>query len=317
MNALVTGSSGWLGSALVEELLIGGYEVIAVTRSENNKLNNLKQQYCERLKIVKGDIRNYDILKAYICKVDEIYHLAAKVHSIPKTKVEEDEFYEINTKASERVFNLAVEFNVKRVIFYSTVAVYGESEEVININSKHKPVTPYAKSKLEAEKIAFKLYSEKKLPITIIEPVTVYGGEDRGNFAKLKALADKGLIIQFGDGKNKKTIIYYKDLIRATINIAKDDSTVGKVIICGSEIIEYDKINNVLSQSIDKKVFKIKINKKIIRIILKLLGFVDIGIFKKLRRNIFVLISSNIYDISSFKNYQKEVTSFENYYSRK
>ena len=76
---------------------------------------------------------------------------------------------------------------------------------MINENSNKNPITVYGKSKLEAEKIANKLYEEQKLPITIIEPVTVYGNGDVGNFKKLENLIQKGLCVRFGNGKNKKT----------------------------------------------------------------------------------------------------------------
>ena len=105
-----------------------------------------------------------------------------------------------------------------------------------------------------AEEIGLNLFREKGLPITIIEPVTVYGGEDVGNFEKLKSLINKGIVARFGDGNNKKTIIYYKDLINMTINIANDKNAIGKVIICGTESISLNNIIDILKNSSDKKV---------------------------------------------------------------
>lgn len=187
MKVLVTGAGGWLGSELTEQLLEKGYEVRALDRIETNSLKSLKKLYDNKLDISLGDICDFKFVGESLKNIDIVYHLAAKVHTIPKNQEEENMFFKVNTEATENLFKKALKNKVKRVIFYSSVAVYGDSEDKITVNSFKKPKTAYGKSKLKAEEIGMKLYKEKRLPLTIIEPVTVYGG---GILEILKSLKD-------------------------------------------------------------------------------------------------------------------------------
>lgn len=314
MKILITGAGGWLGSELTERLLKQGNSIRAFVLFSSKKLDELKIKYNDLLEIVEGDICSRESVNEALNGIEQVYHLAAKVHSLPKNKAEEEQFFKINTEASEQLFELCLEHKVKRVIFYSSVSVYGESEEIIDVNSPKNPVTPYAKSKLIAEEVGLKLFKEKGLPITIIEPVTVYGGDDIGNFEKLKGLVEKGFVPRFGDGENKKTVIYYKDLISMTIKIAKDMDTLGKVIICGTESISYNNIINILSKDLSKRVTVLKINNKLTRFIVGSCNFLNLGITKKIGRQIAVLGSNNEYKINEVNNYIDKFTKIEQYY---
>lgn len=313
MRVLVTGASGWLGSVLVERLLESGVYVRGLIRNQGDNLTNLSKKYGDKLEIVYGNIVNYDDCEKAMDGVEALYHLAGKAHSIPTSKEEEDEFLNINTYGSEVLFSIALKNKLKRVIFYSTVSVYSDSEDIITVESEKNPVTPYGKSKKLAEDIGLKLYKEGNLPITIIEPVTVYGGDDKGNFSKLKSLANRGLTIQFGNGNNKKTIIYYEDLIKATINIANDKTTIGKTIICGSEVIDTKTINNILSKSSKGRVVNLRINPFFTKFFLKVFEMCNFGVFKKIRRNIKVLSSNNEFDISYGREFLSGYLIFEDF----
>lgn len=314
MKILITGAGGWLGSELTERLLKQGNSIRAFVLFSSKKLDELKLKYNDLLEIVEGDIFSRESVNEALNGIEQVYHLAAKVHSLPKNKEEEQQFFKINTEASKQLFELCIEHDVKRVIFYSSVSVYGESEEIIDVNSPKNPVTPYAKSKLMAEEIGLRLFREKGLPITIIEPVTVYGGDDVGNFEKLKKLANRGIVPIFGDGENKKTIIYYKDLISMTINIANDEKVMGKVIICGTETIKINKIVELLSNSTKKKVKIIRINYKISKFIIKYLIKFKTSISNNIARKVLVLMSNNQYCLKSCEKYLSEFINFERYY---
>lgn len=309
MKALVTGAGGWLGSELTKQLLDKGYKVIALERKNTNSLNNLKNIYKENLEIILGDICDFRFIDDNLRNIDVIYHLAAKVHSIPKTKEEEKEFFKVNTEATENLFRCAIKHNIKRVIFYSSVSVYGESENLITINSPKNPQTAYAKSKSMAEEIGMRLYDEKKLPITIIQPVTVYGGDDVGNFEKLRKLINKGFVPRFGDGNNKKTVIYYEDLIKMTIKISEDKKAIGEYIIAGSESLSINEILKILNR--DNKAKIIKINNIITNIIINILQLFNLN---KLVRQISVLKSNNNFDIKKSEVYLVKQKKFKEYY---
>jgi len=198
---LVTGAGGWLGAELTKNLLENNYTVRALNNIETDKLKELKKIYKDRLEIILGDICDEELIKTSLKDVKQVYHLAAKVHCIPTNKEEEKSFFKVNTEATKNIFNECVNYKVERVIFFSTVSVYENSNNVVNINSNRNPNTIYGTSKLKAEKIANQLYQEKGLPITIIEPVTVYGEGDVGNFKKLDNMIKKGICVKFGRKK--------------------------------------------------------------------------------------------------------------------
>lgn len=314
MKILITGAGGWLGSELTERILEQGNSIRAFVLFSSKRLDKLKVKYGNLLEVVEGDICNKNDVDKCLEGIEVVYHLAAKVHSLPKNKADEDQFFKINTEATEQLFELCLNHKVKRVVFYSSVSVYGESEEVIDVNTSKNPVTAYAKSKLIAEEVGLRLFKEKGLPITIIEPVTVYGGDDVGNFEKLKNLVNKGFVPRFGDGENKKTVIYYKDLITMTIEIAKDINTLGKVIICGSESISYNNIIKVLSKNSIKKVRVLKLNNRFTKFIVTTCSFINLSITKKIGRQVSVLAANNEYSISKSSKYLNDFTSFKKYY---
>lgn len=313
--ALVTGAGGWIGLELVKSLLTEGYTVKALVRKNNKELDNIKKYYNDKLHIILGDMVELDNWKDELYGVDSLFHLAAKVHSKPKTKADEDEFYLINRDCTNKLFDYAIEYNLKKVIFVSTVAVYGNhGENSIDINTHRIPKTPYAISKNQAEMYGLDLYKEKGLPISIVQPVTVYGGKDRGNFKKLYNLANKGVLIRFGNGLNKKSIIYYKDLVKMILNISEDKNTSGKIFICGTENIEYNIILKKIKQNCPNTL-KIYLGDRISKVIINILNNLNISILSNLSKNIETLRSNNIYDINDSLKYinRGEITMFESW----
>lgn len=310
MDILVTGAGGWLGSELTEQLLLSGKKVKAVNFIYTDKLKELKKQYGEKLEVIIGDICDEQLMQKTLKGIKKLFHLAAKVHTIPTNEKEEEEFFRVNTKATEKIFEQCMENKVERVVFFSTVSVYkGMNEKITSTNGVKDPSTIYGKSKLRAEEIANKMWQEKKLPVTIIEPVTVYGQGDVGNFKKLENLIKKGVCIQFGNGDNKKTVIYYKDLIRMAIEISEKPELIGRTLICGTEVITVKDINNTLIEKRNKRTMIIRVPKSLAKMISKLCCF---SILKKIRRKILALTSNSEF-ITDYK--LEKYTSFHDYYT--
>lgn len=312
-TALVTGSGGWIGLELVNKLLVDGYVVKAMCRCENKELKNLSYKYEGKLDIFQGDLIDIEKWEYKLNNIDCLYHLAAKVHTKAKNKEEENEFYLINRDATNKLFDLSLKYNVKKVVFVSTVAVYGKSKDrIISVKTKKDPITPYAKSKHEAELYAKQLYKEKKLPVSIVQPVVVYGGNDRGNFKKLYNLARKGVLVQFGDGLNRKSIIYYKDLVQMIENIGESDKSIGKTYICGTESLTYQSILRKFNKDINKSKI-IKVPMIISKLAIKFGNLIPIKKIKNVSDNIDTLMRINTYDFKKSLEFIKDdnITYFE------
>lgn len=297
-TALVTGAGGWIGLELVSQLLADGYIVKAMNRRSSEGLNNLSNKYKEKLDIFQGDLLKIERWEEKLENIDCLYHLAAKVHTKPKNKEEENEFYLMNRDATNKLCDLSLKYNVKKIVFVSTVAVYGKSDDdVISTKTVRNPLTPYAKSKNEAELYANKLYKEKKLPMSIIQPVVVYGGNDRGNFKKLYNLAQKGMLVQFGNGLNRKSTIHYKNLAEMMKNIGESDEAIGKTYICGTESLPYKSILKKFKDDIDKAKI-IQVPDKISKVAMMFGKVIPIEKIKNIAGNIDVLMTDNAYDFN-------------------
>lgn len=292
----ITGASGWIGLELVEQLLGDGYIIKALSRKNDKKLDEMKKLYNERLHIIIGDMSDIEKWESELIGVNCVIHLAAKVHYKPTNISEIEEFYFINRDCTNKLFDKCLYYELERVIFISTVAVYGESNDLVRSNTNKNPNTHYAKSKSQAEDYSLELYDKYKFPITIIQPVTVYGGNDRGNFRKIYKLFKRGINVKFGDGSNRKTIIYYKDLAKMIKMISKDFNAIGKVIICGTETIEYNLIEKKFKK-IDGFKLNVHINNYFSNKIISLLKNTKVSILEVIYQNIESLKSNNIYDI--------------------
>ena len=178
-NLLITGSNGYLGSNFI-----------------NQYKNKYKFKFFSLLNEKLEDI-NFD-------NIDIILHCAALVHQ--KINHPYEKYHKINVNYPLKLAKLAKQNSVKQFVFISTIAVYGEDEEKLDENTPYEPITPYGKSKLEAEKELLKLHDDTFI-VSIIRPPMVYGKNAPGNIDNLIKLVKKLPIIPLGNIENKRSFI--------------------------------------------------------------------------------------------------------------
>ncbi|MBA7497314.1 dTDP-glucose 4,6-dehydratase [subsurface metagenome] len=256
-NVLVTGATGFIGYHLTKKLLEQNCNVIAVGR--NFKLLNRLPKNKLLIK-VSGDLAKDDFLINLFLnyKIDVIFHLAAKVHDRLEKDVKQHRL--INVNLTEKLSELALKNNVEKLLFFSTVSVYGDTEErTIDETEIHTPSTTYGKTKLEAENILIKAYQKYNLPIIILRLTSVYGTYDHGNLQLLAKLIRKHLSAMVGKGKNRKTMIYIDDVIQAVILAAIRDEAVGEVFNIGENSYTFCEILDTLEKMLDVSTLRFKI----------------------------------------------------------
>ncbi len=193
---MITGASGFIGSNFIKKYG-KEYNIIPVCLI-NNKPEDLDYT-----------------------GVDTILHLAALVHQMKGAP--EEKYYEVNTELTRRLATTAKEKGVKHFVFYSTVAVWGthgyfDHDKVITLDTPLNPITPYAKSKYEAENILNELTTEN-FKISILRPPMVYGENCPGNMKRLEKLVDILPVLPFGNDENKRTIVHVNELLEETNTI--------------------------------------------------------------------------------------------------
>ena len=171
MNFLITGGCGYIGSRITQQLLKEGHKILVF---DNFWFGNFHKKN-KNLKIIKGDVRNFN--KLNIKNIHTIIHLA-NVANDPTVELNPNLSWEINVLSSKIVVEHAIKNNVKRLIFFSSGSVYGvKKEKKVTEELKLNPISVYNKTKMIAERV-FLSYM-KKIDIICLRPATVCGLSDR------------------------------------------------------------------------------------------------------------------------------------------
>jgi len=207
MKILVTGGSGFIGTFLVKALIQGGHKVIALDASKPNERSNYE--------FIQGNILNTEDIIRTAKGVDAIISLAAKHHDFG---VSEEEFFAVNGQGTKNVLDCATQLGIKKFIFYSTVAVYGDHAVPPNEDTITRPISVYGKSKLEGEKYINEWVSkDRNNQAIIIRPTVVFGPNNYANMHSLISSIYKRKFFFVGKGDNVKSIAYVENLVEATV----------------------------------------------------------------------------------------------------
>lgn len=198
-SLLFTGASGFLGSNILP-LLKEQYDIdtVGLTDGDDVKVDMAKE--APRLK------KHYDI----------VLHAAGKAHTVPKTKEEEQVFYDVNYLGTIHLCDaLETAGFPKSLVFISTVAVYGcECGELIDEAQPLKGDSPYADSKILAEKYLTNWCKDRGVNLTILRPSLLAGNNAPGNLGAMVEGVKKGYYLNIAGGKVKKSVLMAEDIAR-------------------------------------------------------------------------------------------------------
>ncbi|MCP4115643.1 MAG: NAD-dependent epimerase/dehydratase family protein [Desulfobacteraceae bacterium] len=215
-RVLVTGATGAAGPALVDLLLEKGYDVRIFSR---HCLGS--DRFTGRVERFQGDLLDRRAVSTALEGVDFVFHLAAKLHDT-SGRSQDDEYRRTNVEGTEILVNEARAAGVTRFVFFSTINVYGLSlgNQRFDETSPVAPRDPYSRSKLEAERMvlcAGRRGGEGGFSVVVLRVAAVYGKQMKGNYKTLAFYLKKGGFLLFGDGGNKRTLVYDRDLAEAAL----------------------------------------------------------------------------------------------------
>lgn len=197
MKILITGGSGFIGTRLVDELIKETHEIIIYDKVKSTKY----PQFC-----IIDDVRNKDGLIKACEGVDIIYNLAAE-HADNVTPV--SLYTDVNIGGAINIVKAAKTNNIKKIIFTSTVAIYGLNRGTPHEKMNPQPFNEYGRTKYEAEKVFLDWQKEDdNNSLQIVRPAVVFGEENRGNVYNLINQISSGKFAMVGDGLNKKSMGY-------------------------------------------------------------------------------------------------------------
>lgn len=251
MRALVTGATGMIGPALVDQLLKEAWEVrILVRRSYDPSL------FIDTVDCVLGDIRDIQSLRAALKGIDVVFHLAAKLHINDPSPKQSGKYHQINVDGALNVAQAAIEAKVKRMVHFSTIGVYGPSFSIepYQETSPLNPHSLYAHSKIRSDEGILKLFhGNKQSTAVILRLSAVYGPRLQGNYRTLVKALQRGLFWPVGNGQNRRTMIYIDDMVRAAILAAEHPKAAGTVFnITDGKIHTLNEVINAIACALGK-----------------------------------------------------------------
>lgn len=229
VKTAVTGSTGLLGSHIVERLLAQGHEVRALARRTSD-ISHLKTAGAE---IIIGDIEDYDSLRPLVEGVELVFHAAAKV--MPGWGSWQ-EFESCIVKGTENMLNASAEAKVARFLHVSSGDVYGggatsetRDTETAPLNVEFHPHSYYPYAKMLADKLAQEYHREGKLPVTIIRCSGLFGPRDRLLTDRFYGLVKAPIVVWPGKASPRATLTYVTDAADCAILAATSDHSAGQV----------------------------------------------------------------------------------------
>ena len=235
MTLLFTGASGFLGSNIIQ-LLNGAYNIISVGLSPQDTY----------LVDIATDI------PTFTDAFDVVFHAAGKAHSVPKTEAEKRLFFDVNLQGTKNLCTALERSGIpKAFIFISTVAVYGcDSGENITEEHSLNGTTPYALSKIKAEKYLEGWCAMHNVKLSILRPSLIAGPNPPGNLGAMIRGIRNGKYLSIAGGKARKSVLMVQDIANLLPMLIEKG---GIYNVCDSYQPSFRELEMVICKQLNKK----------------------------------------------------------------
>ena len=239
---LVTGAGGFIGAHLCSELVRAGASVRGFvrynSRNDRGALDWIEPALAAEIEVVPGDLRDVESVAAALAGIETAFHLGAQI-AIPYSYVNPRDFVETNALGSLNVAQGALDHGVERVIHASTSEVYGTAQTVpITEHHPLEPQSPYAASKLAADKLMDSYHRAFELPVTIVRPFNTYG-----SFQSARAVVPTIITQALGEGpmrlgalEPRRDLTFVSDTAAGFIAAAAAGEVVGRTLQLGTGV---------------------------------------------------------------------------------
>ena len=225
MKYAVTGGAGFIGSHLTKNLVERGNEVIVIDNLNTGKKQNV-EKISKKIDFFEVDIRDFSAIEDILKNIDGVFHEAA-LASVQDSFRIPDEFFDVNVNGTENIFKIAKKLGIK-VVYASSSSVYGNPISIpIKENDDKNPFNPYAKTKLEDDKLAEK-YAKNGLKVIGLRYFNVFGPRQSKEYAGviklfLERIQQSLSPLINGDGLQVRDFVYVDDVVNANILAMESD----------------------------------------------------------------------------------------------
>lgn len=255
---LVTGGAGFIGSHLVEALVEHGERVRVLDDFSTGRRENLAA-VADHIELLEGDVADPETAERAVSGCDYVLHLAA-IASVQASLEEPQTTHRVNVNGTLNVLDAARRAGVRRIVFASSAAVYGD-HTVLPLQEElpPRPLSPYAVHKVAGEMYYRVFHASYGLPTVALRFFNVYGPrQDPTNpysgvisiFAARIARGERPVI--YGDGKQTRDFVYVTDVARAALLVCEQEAAVGGVFnVAGGRQTSMLQLAAVLNQVLD------------------------------------------------------------------
>lgn len=266
---LVTGSNGFVGRALYDELRNLGYELVGSVR-------HVSRVVADQANVVVGPLQKETDWGSALSGCTTVIHLAGRAHILnDKARDPASEFRRVNTDGTLNLAKQAASEGVKRFIFVSSIGVNGSrtGEVPITASSKVKPHSPYAVSKLDAEIGLRQLASKSKMEVVIVRSPAIYGKHAPGNFGLIESSVHKGIPLPFGSLVNRRSLIYLHNLTSFLALCVKHQEVGGKLfVVDDNNDLSTREIVLVMAGLANKRARMVNVPQSMVAFLLRVVG---------------------------------------------
>ena len=239
-SVLVTGAGGFIGGHVVERLVRDGARVRALcrynSRNERGTLDWLDPNVVAEVEVVLGELRDLESVASATEGSEVVLHLGAQI-AIPYSYVNPRDFFEVNVLGTLNVAQAALRHGVQRIVQTSTSEVYGTARSVpITEDHPLEPQSPYAASKVAADKLVDSYHRSFDLPVCVLRPFNTYGPRQsaRAIIPTIISQALAGSTLRLGSLHPRRDLTYVEDTAAAFVAAATSDDAVGRTIQLGT-----------------------------------------------------------------------------------
>lgn len=270
---LITGSTGFIGKALINQLL-DQCHIKAPVRNKHVNMDDRVDQF-----LLSSPLEEVDWVPL-LDNVDTVIHLAARVHVMKDTVADPlESFRRTNTAGSLNLCRQASKAGVRRFIYLSSIKVNGERTldgALFTHQDNNVPTDPYGLSKYEAEQGLMKIADSTGIEIVIIRPPLVYGPGVKANFKSMMNCLHKGVPLPFGLVNNKRSLVALDNVIDLIVTCIDHPAAKNEIfLISDSEDLSTKELLQRMALALGKRSFLLPIPTKLINLFFACIGRQD------------------------------------------